>query len=109
MERDKISMLVAENIKALMESRGMDAAKLARAAGLNATGIYDIISGKSKSPKIGTIAKIADGLGVPMVCIFETATDQDLRSDIEMALSGLPPERLKLLLRTALAWRDEVA
>lgn len=102
-------MVVAGNIKALMEARGLDAAKLGRAAGLNPTGIYDILSGKSQSPKIATIAKIANTLGVPVASIFETASDAELRNEFLSVIQRLPQAQRELLLRTAQAWSDEVA
>ena len=102
-------MLVAQNIEALMKARKMDAAKLGRAAKLNATGIYDILSGKSQSPKIGTIAKIAQGLDVPISAIFESASDAELRDELSHLMEKLPPDRRELLLRTPQSWIAEVA
>lgn len=102
-------MLVTENIRALMAAREMDAAKLGRAAGLNPTGIYDILSGKSQSPKIATIAKIAKGLNVPVAAIFEDSSDAELRHDILALYEALPPNRRELLLRTVRAWIEEAA
>lgn len=102
-------MTVARNIEALMSAKGMDAAKLARAANINPTGVYDILSGKSRSPKIETVDKIAKGLGVPLSAIF----DEKARSEMELDLLGIldrpPEEQRKLLLRTAQAWLDERA
>ena len=109
MERDPVSMLVADNIKALMTARGMDAASLARAAGLNPTGIYDILSGKSQSPKVATIAKIANGLDVPLPIIFETSTDVELRDNIIAVYESLSEQKKDLLLKTARAWVQESA
>lgn len=102
-------MTVAENIRALMQARGMDAASLARAAGLNPTGIYDILSGKSQSPKIATIAKIARALGVPVAIVFETSTDVQLRDSIVAAYESLSHQQRDLLLKTAQAWAQESA
>ncbi|WPZ30726.1 helix-turn-helix transcriptional regulator [Sulfitobacter sp. OXR-159] len=99
-------MLVAKNIKDLMQARHMDAAKLARAAEINPTGIYDILSGKSQSPKIVTLAKIAKGLNVPLAALFETATDLELKSDIIALFERLPAPQRELLLKTAQAWSE---
>lgn len=96
-------MLVAHNIEALMEQKQLDAAKLARASGLNPTGIYDILKGKSRSPKIETIAKIAKGLGVPISVIFsgQPANGED---DLLAIYERLDPERRAMLLQAAQAW-----
>lgn len=100
-------MLVAKNIKDLMEARQIDAAKLARAANINPTGIYDILSGKSQSPKIVTLAKIAKGLRVPIAALFETSSDLELKSDIIALLERMPAPQRELLLKTAQAWSEE--
>lgn len=102
-------MLVAQNIEALMQKKGMDAAKLARAASINPTGVYDILKGKSRSPKIETINKIAQGLGVPVAFIFSEKLTDDLESDLLSVYEQLPPEKRKLLMQTALAWLPDSA
>jgi transcriptional regulator with XRE-family HTH domain len=104
MDRDELSMTVAHNIGALMTARGMDAAKLARAARINPTGVYDILSGKSRSPKIETISKIAKGLNVPVSAIFEDRARQDVERDLMNILMQLPEEQRRLLTATAQAW-----
>lgn len=105
MDRDELTVKVADNIALLMEARGLDAAKLARRAGLNPTGIYDILSGKSRSPKIETIGKIAAGLDVPVAVIFEDDPLATLRNDLLALYEELPEDRRALLLQTARAWR----
>ena len=106
MERDPTTMLVANNIKRLMAEQGTDAANLARTAGLNATGVYDILSGKSRSPKVETIAKIARGLGVPLSAIFEEQWNSvpDERQDLLKLFEQMPEAQKELLLQTARAW-----
>lgn len=100
-------MTVARNIERLMKERGLDPAKLARLSGVNPTGVYDIISGKSRSPKIETIGKIARGLGVPVSAIFEENYQADPRADILGIFERLPDAQKELLLQTARAWLPE--
>ncbi len=102
-------MTVARNIEALMTAKGMDAAKLARAANINPTGVYDILSGKSRSPKIETVDKIAKGLGVPVSAIFEDRTRSEMELDLLGILERLPEEQRRLLLHTAQAWLSQNA
>lgn len=101
-------MLVTENIKRLMEERGVDAAKLARISGVNPTGVYDILSGKSRSPKVETIAKISRGLGVPLSAIFgdawEAPPQHSERDDLMALFEQMPEAQKELLLQTARAW-----
>lgn len=108
MSEVQINMLVARNIKALMEQRDLDAAKLAREAGLNHTGVYDILKGKSRSPKIETIAKIAAALGVPIAVIF-AEQDSDARDELREIFANLSPEHRALLLQAAKAWAADPA
>lgn len=109
MQRDEITMFVAQNIEALMEQKGLDAAKLARASGLNPTGIYDILKGKSRSPKIETIAKIARGLGVPVAVIFSGEAVDGPHDDLMAVFDRLPADKRALLIQAARSWLPENA
>lgn len=99
MERETIAMLVAKNLEAAMERKGTNPAEVARRAGINATGVYDILSGKSRHPRLDTLHKIAvKGLGVPFHVLF---TDPDVdRLDQELLETiGMmePAERRRFL------------
>lgn len=109
MERDQITMLVARNIEALMEQKGLDASKLTRRSGLNPTGIYDILKGKSRSPKIETIGKIAKGLGVPISIIFSDNPSERAVDELSAVFDQLSDEKRDLLLQAAKAWIPESA
>lgn len=99
-------MRVARNIETLMAARKTDAAKLARDAKLNPTGIYDILKGKSKSPKIGTIAKIAKALEVPVSIIFSESVDVELRKDLMFVFDSLSEQEQRRLVTTGRAWME---
>lgn len=102
-------MIVARNIEALMEDRGIDAAKLARASGLNPTGVYDILKGKSRSPKIETIGKIAKGLGVPISVIFSENPKATPQDDLLWVFERLPSDKRALLIQAAKSWLPDSA
>ncbi|WP_102869778.1 helix-turn-helix domain-containing protein [Phaeobacter inhibens] len=104
MERDELTMLLATNIQARMAQRGTNAAQLARAAGMNATAVYDILSGKSRNPRLDTIHKIARELGVTVQHLLREKSDDKLRDDISAVLDSLPDEDRRRLLVTAQAW-----
>lgn len=104
MERDEITMTVARNIEAIMERKRLSAPEVARRAGINPTGVYDILSGKSRSPKIETLGKIAKALDVPVALLFEEADEAEIRREIVSLFARLPePERMRLIV-TARAW-----
>lgn len=87
-----------------MKRKELSAPEVARRAKINATGVYDILSGKSRSPKIETLGKIAGALEVPVALLFEEQSDIELRNEIISVLAKLPaPEQHRLLL-TARAW-----
>lgn len=101
--------IVADNIQFVMEQRGLTAASLARKAEVNPTGIYDIISGKSKSPRLDTISKVASALNVPVVLLLERAEESALRSQIVETFQMLPTRERERLLQAARAWLpDEI-
>ena len=107
MERDELTMMMAANIQSIMESKGINAAQLARDAKLNPTGIYDIISGKSKNPRLDTLHKIARALYVPVSSLLEEKSRSEIKDQIVAALEVLPDEEREKLLLTAKVWSGE--
>jgi transcriptional regulator with XRE-family HTH domain len=106
MDHTEVALIVARNIEHWMEVRGTDPAKLARAAGTNPTGVYDILSGKSRNPRLDTIAKIATALQINVSQLFDLPQEPDLRAEIAELYRELPPEERRRLLATARAWKD---
>lgn len=104
MGRAKIAMLFASNLKAIMEMRGLDPAKLSRAAVMNPTAIYDILSGKSKNPRLDTVEKIANALDVPPSALFAERHLDELHTQLYGVLMNLDDAERERLLVTANAW-----
>jgi transcriptional regulator with XRE-family HTH domain len=109
MKRNSLVQIVADNIAAEMARRGMNAAQLGRDAGLNLTGVYDILSGKSNNPRLDTIQKIATALGVSPASLMSERQAEAVRSDIMDALEQLPEQELQRVLVIARAIRDSQA
>lgn len=110
MERDEIAMLVARNIEAAIARKGLNPAEVARRAGLNPTGVYDILSGKSKHPRLDTIRKIAvHGIGIPIAALFaepsEDAIDRDLDETLPL-LHAADRKRLTMIAKAFLMEDD---
>ncbi|NOE19751.1 adenosylcobalamin-dependent ribonucleoside-diphosphate reductase [Ruegeria atlantica] len=57
---------VADRVQSALALRNTNAKRVAEAAGLNATAVYDIVKGKSLSPRVETIKKVAAALQVPV-------------------------------------------
>lgn len=87
-----------------MALRGTDASKLARAAGMNKTGIYDILSGKSRNPRLDTVEKIACALDVPPSALFADRTIDEIQAQLYGVLMDMGEADRQRLLVTAHAW-----
>ena len=96
--------MLKANIRALMEARGWKASDLTRESGVNPTGVYDMLSGKTKNARMDIVEKIARAFGVP---VYHMLIDPE-RRDIEVALLAifehLPAEEQQRLVLTAEAW-----
>lgn len=96
--------IVADNISALMAERGLNANTLAQKAELNPTGVYDILSGKSRSPRLFTLSKIAGALNAPLAHLLEKEDARKLQAEFLATFQALPEEERKRLLLAAKAW-----
>lgn len=104
MERDDLTMLVARNIEAAIARQGLNPAEVARRANINPTGIYDILKGKSRHPRLDTIKKIAvDGLGIPVSMLFAEPNEDDIDREIAEKLGLLSLDERRKFLRIARA------
>ena len=103
MDRDDATMIVAHNIAALIARQGTNAAEVARRAGLSPTGVYDILSGKSRNPRLDTIHKIAfKGFGVPLAAMFQAPDTASVEAEVLACLAEMPAadrERFALMAR----------
>lgn len=110
MERDALVMIVARNIEAIMARQETNAAEVARRAGLNPTAVYDILSGKSRSPKLDTLHKIAKkGLGVAVSSLLVEVPDADLDQDQIAELMDMSEKDRRRFLAMARAWTADAA
>lgn len=107
MMRDTLVQTVANNIEAAMQARGINASELARKAHINPTGVYDILSGKSRSPRLDTIGKLAGALGMPVMDLLSDREAGDQRAEIARLFAQLDPQERRRLLVTARAWLAE--
>jgi transcriptional regulator with XRE-family HTH domain len=109
-ERDAIMLLVARNLEKSMARKGTTAAEVARKAGLNPTGVYDILSGKSRNPRLDTLYKIATlGLGVPFASMFIEPGDEAPARELMDAVCLLSPADQHRFLVMARAVLDDAS
>lgn len=97
----ELKMIIAANIQALMASKDITAYSLAKEAGMNPTGIYDILKGKSRSPRLDTLERIARALHVTVHELMTEISDDDLRRRIQLKIDALPNnerQRIELMI-----------
>jgi transcriptional regulator with XRE-family HTH domain len=109
MERDELTMLLAHNIQRVIAEKETNPSQLAKLAELNPTGVYDILSGKSMSPKLDTVRKIANALNVSVACLLQDQSEADLADELLAIIDQLPSEEKRRLLLTARAWVEDPA
>ena len=110
MERDALVMLVARNLQDAMTRKGTNAAEVARNAGLNPTGVYDIISGKSRSPRLDTLHKIAvRGLGIPLAVLFSEPSEDLMHQELIETIGMMPGADRRRFLAMARALLGPIA
>ena len=110
MERDELVMMVARNIEAAMARKGTNPAEVARRAALNPTAVYDILSGKSRSPKLDTLHKIAvKGLNMPVSALLAEPSEDELSQELSEALGLLPVQDRQRFLTMVRAWAVDAA
>lgn len=65
-----INEAITERIKNLCEEKGWTTNELIRRSGVNQSTISEIMSGRSKYPRIITLKKIAEGFGMTLSDFF---------------------------------------
>lgn len=88
---------LAQQLAQAIEASGRSASEISRAIGQNRTLVRDILNGRVRSPRIDTLQKIADELGVSVTTLTgaEVApaprAQRTLRSEAVPAPVALPP------------------
>jgi transcriptional regulator with XRE-family HTH domain len=103
MIRDDVTATLVRNLQRLMNVRTINAHDLAARAGMNPTAVYDIISGKARSPKLETVAKLAAALNVTPSTLIEAPGASSMRNDIETIFALLSPEEQARIVTIAQA------
>ncbi len=77
----KISQAVSQKILKICQEKDISINKLATMCCVTQSTIQSLIQEKSENPKIATISKICDGLGMTLDEFFEDDIFKDLESD----------------------------
>lgn len=95
------------NISAAMESRGMTAAALTRAAGLSGSWLTDLKTGRVRSARIETVEKVAKALNVPAYSLLLPAAASEASRRLLVIIAGMPADAQARLERIASALSEE--
>ncbi|MBT9385501.1 helix-turn-helix transcriptional regulator [Pseudooceanicola sp. CBS1P-1] len=106
MEQPDMSAILATNLRAQMERRSLSMAQLSRKAGTNDTAVYDILKQRTRSPKLDTIAKLADALEVRVIDLLTSGDRSAAEQEILAIFERLSPQDQQRLLLTARAWKS---
>lgn len=104
MSTKTLSLILAANLRALVEERHLSMKALSKAAGGGETLVYDIIHQRAKSPKIETIERLADALDVTVAELLSDQKRATVERDLLEAFDRLGPVDQERLLATARAW-----
>lgn len=73
----QIDEAVTTRIKSLLKEKGWTANELIRRSGVNQSTIAEIMAGRSKFPRISTIAKVSRGFGMTLSEFFDDDVFED--------------------------------
>ena len=104
MDRDPVSKIVADNLRRLLAERGESALALAHRCRLGRSTVYDILDGRSESPRLKTIALLAKELRVPLSDMFLTPEQIRAQSEVLRAYQALDPTDQRRLSQIVRAW-----
>ena len=77
-----------KRLKVALESSGLAKSRVGLDAGLSQTAVTDIISGKSKSPTLDTIVRIADALSVSPQYLMGFTDSSD--GELSLSINNIP-------------------
>ncbi|NOD65789.1 helix-turn-helix domain-containing protein [Ruegeria sp. HKCCD6109] len=63
---------------------------LAEKAGLSRTAVHAILKGRIASPRVDTLERIADALGVTIYELMADMTDEELIAEINALIAAIP-------------------
>lgn len=99
-----MSVILAENLRRYMRTKGMSMAALSRAAGANPTAVYDILNGRTHSPKLDTVEKLAGALETTVLDLLSSGEREHAERALVIAWATLDDHDRQRLLETAQAW-----
>jgi len=92
-----------KNLERLMLDRDINAPEIARKSGLNRRMVYDIIEGRSQSPKVETVFKIAAAMSVEPAELLGIEPKVSLHPALAELIQQYPQDEQERLARALAA------
>lgn len=92
------------NLRYFLDQKGVSMNELLRKAGLGQTGIFDILNGRTQSPRLSTLEKIAEALHTTVADLLMDHQRADAEREMLAAFAQLPEHDQERLVQTAQAW-----
>lgn len=77
------SKVISERILELCRERGITVGKLCSTAGTTASTVHDIVTGETKNPRVYTLKKLCDALGITLSEFFDTPDFNNMDIEID--------------------------
>jgi transcriptional regulator with XRE-family HTH domain len=75
--------LIARRLLQLCDERNITVGKLCTTAGATASTVHDIVTGTTKDPRVFTLKKLCDALGITLAEFFDTPEFNDMEQEID--------------------------
>jgi transcriptional regulator with XRE-family HTH domain len=75
--------IISQRILQLCRERDMTVGKLSSTAGTTASTVHDIVTGTTKNPRVFTLKKLCDALGITLSEFFNTPEFNNMEQEIE--------------------------
>lgn len=75
--------IISERILELCRERGITVGKLCSTAGTTASTVHDIVTGETKNPRVYTLKKLCDALGITLSEFFDTPDFNNMDIEID--------------------------
>lgn len=75
--------IISRRILQLCRERGITVGKLCSIAGTTASTVHDIVTGKTRNPRVFTLKKLCDALDISLSEFFDTLEFNSMEQEIE--------------------------
>jgi transcriptional regulator with XRE-family HTH domain len=75
--------IISRRILGLCHERNITVGKLCSTAGTTASTVHDIVTGETKNPRIFTLKKLCDALGITLSEFFDTPEFNNMDQEID--------------------------